>query len=62
MCSSFYVLCTEMNYPSHQFRFLHPSQVVGVAQAINKKCGEDGAFTEQDEKVSKAHNLARTKF
>lgn len=33
------------------------SQVVGVAQAINKKCGDDGAFTEQDEKVSKAHNL-----
>ena len=28
-----------------------PSQVVGVAQAINKKCGEDGAFTDQDEKV-----------
>ncbi|KAK5604674.1 cGMP-specific 3',5'-cyclic phosphodiesterase [Crenichthys baileyi] len=25
-------------------------EVVGVAQAINKKCGEDGAFTEQDEK------------
>lgn len=32
---------------------LHPSQVVGVAQAINKKSGEDGAFTEQDEKVGK---------
>lgn len=30
----------------------HWSQVVGVAQAINKKCGEDGAFTDQDEKVS----------
>lgn len=27
------------------------SQVVGVAQAINKKSGEDGAFTDQDEKV-----------
>jgi hypothetical protein len=25
--------------------------VVGVAQAINKKCGENGTFTEQDEKV-----------
>lgn len=36
-----------MFYPSY------PSQVVGVAQAINKKSGEDGAFTEQDEKVSK---------
>lgn len=23
-----------------------------MAQAINKKCGEDGAFTEQDEKVN----------
>ncbi|XP_022603578.1 cGMP-specific 3',5'-cyclic phosphodiesterase [Seriola dumerili] len=28
----------------------HRDEVVGVAQAINKKCGEDGAFTEQDEK------------
>ncbi|KAG7221525.1 hypothetical protein INR49_017181 [Caranx melampygus] len=28
----------------------HRGEVVGVAQAINKKCGEDGAFTEQDEK------------
>lgn len=26
-------------------------QVVGVAQAINKKSGDDGAFTDQDEKV-----------
>ena len=34
-----------------------PSQVVGVAQAINKKCGEDGAFTDQDEKVCKGHRL-----
>lgn len=28
-------------------------QVVGVAQAINKKSGDDGAFTDQDEKVCK---------
>ncbi|XP_038133702.1 cGMP-specific 3',5'-cyclic phosphodiesterase isoform X2 [Cyprinodon tularosa] len=28
----------------------HRGEVVGVAQAINKKCGENGAFTEQDEK------------
>uniref|UniRef100_A0AAQ5XW02 Phosphodiesterase n=1 Tax=Amphiprion ocellaris TaxID=80972 RepID=A0AAQ5XW02_AMPOC len=28
----------------------HREEVVGVAQAINKKCGEDCAFTEQDEK------------
>uniref|UniRef100_A0A8C9Y7J2 Phosphodiesterase n=1 Tax=Sander lucioperca TaxID=283035 RepID=A0A8C9Y7J2_SANLU len=28
----------------------HRDEVVGVAQAINKKCGEDSAFTEQDEK------------
>lgn len=33
------------------------SQVVGVAQAINKKCGEDGAFTEQDEKVSEVYSF-----
>lgn len=26
-------------------------QVVGVAQAINKKSGDDGAFTDQDQKV-----------
>lgn len=42
-----------MNCCIHQFC----SQVVGVAQAINKKCGDDGAFTEQDEKVSKVHCL-----
>ncbi|XP_030194190.1 cGMP-specific 3',5'-cyclic phosphodiesterase isoform X1 [Gadus morhua] len=28
----------------------HKEEVVGVAQAINKKCGEDKVFTEQDEK------------
>ncbi|XP_031441005.1 cGMP-specific 3',5'-cyclic phosphodiesterase isoform X2 [Clupea harengus] len=28
----------------------HRDEVVGVAQAINKKCGENSAFTEQDEK------------
>lgn len=26
-----------------------------MAQAINKKCGENDAFTEQDEKVGKIH-------
>ncbi|MGH0131910.1 UNVERIFIED_CONTAM: hypothetical protein FKN15_068453 [Acipenser sinensis] len=29
----------------------HREEVVGVAQAINKKCGKNGTFTEQDEKV-----------
>ncbi|XP_041841342.1 cGMP-specific 3',5'-cyclic phosphodiesterase isoform X2 [Melanotaenia boesemani] len=33
----------------------HKDEVVGVAQAINKKCGEDGAFTEQDEKDFSAY-------
>ncbi|KAF7647381.1 hypothetical protein LDENG_00173160, partial [Lucifuga dentata] len=33
----------------------HLFQVVGVAQAINKKCGEEGAFTEQDEKDFSAY-------
>lgn len=33
------------------------SQVVGVAQAINKKCGDGGAFTEQDEKVTSWFHL-----
>ncbi|XP_028285307.1 cGMP-specific 3',5'-cyclic phosphodiesterase isoform X2 [Parambassis ranga] len=33
----------------------HREEVVGVAQAINKKCGEDGAFTEQDEKDFSAY-------
>uniref|UniRef100_A0A3P8V2K3 Phosphodiesterase n=1 Tax=Cynoglossus semilaevis TaxID=244447 RepID=A0A3P8V2K3_CYNSE len=33
----------------------HRDEVVGVAQAINKKCGEDGAFTEQDEKDFSAY-------
>ncbi|XP_064199695.1 cGMP-specific 3',5'-cyclic phosphodiesterase isoform X1 [Anguilla rostrata] len=28
----------------------HSEEVVGVAQAINKKCGNNGTFTEQDEK------------
>ncbi|XP_061108408.1 cGMP-specific 3',5'-cyclic phosphodiesterase isoform X3 [Conger conger] len=28
----------------------HREEVVGVAQAINKKCGNNGTFTEQDEK------------
>ncbi|KAJ8382194.1 hypothetical protein SKAU_G00029720 [Synaphobranchus kaupii] len=28
----------------------HREEVVGVAQAINKKCGNSGTFTEQDEK------------
>nr|XP_006010139.1 PREDICTED: cGMP-specific 3',5'-cyclic phosphodiesterase [Latimeria chalumnae] len=28
----------------------HREEVVGVAQAINKKCGANGTFTEQDEK------------
>ncbi|XP_073691834.1 cGMP-specific 3',5'-cyclic phosphodiesterase isoform X2 [Garra rufa] len=28
----------------------HRDEVVGVAQAINKRCGENSAFTEQDEK------------
>lgn len=33
--------------------FLSSYQVVGVAQAINKRCGENSTFTEQDEKVKK---------
>ncbi|TKS92588.1 cGMP-specific 3',5'-cyclic phosphodiesterase [Collichthys lucidus] len=33
----------------------HKEEVVGVAQAINKKCGEDGAFTDQDEKDFSAY-------
>ncbi|KAM4537189.1 cGMP-specific 3',5'-cyclic phosphodiesterase isoform 2-T2 [Odontesthes bonariensis] len=33
----------------------HKDEVVGVVQAINKKCGEDGAFTEQDEKDFSAY-------
>ncbi|XP_024144050.1 cGMP-specific 3',5'-cyclic phosphodiesterase [Oryzias melastigma] len=33
----------------------HRGEVVGVAQAINKKCGQDGAFTEQDEKDFSAY-------
>ncbi|TNN45194.1 cGMP-specific 3',5'-cyclic phosphodiesterase [Liparis tanakae] len=34
----------------------HREEVVGVAQAINKKCGEeDGAFSEQDEKDFSAY-------
>ncbi|XP_053272754.1 cGMP-specific 3',5'-cyclic phosphodiesterase isoform X2 [Pleuronectes platessa] len=33
----------------------HRDEVVGVAQAINKKSGEDGAFTEQDEKDFSAY-------
>uniref|UniRef100_A0A4W5QQS6 Phosphodiesterase n=1 Tax=Hucho hucho TaxID=62062 RepID=A0A4W5QQS6_9TELE len=33
----------------------HREEVVGVAQAINKKCGENGAFTEQDEKDFSAY-------
>uniref|UniRef100_A0A8C4HRV0 Phosphodiesterase n=1 Tax=Dicentrarchus labrax TaxID=13489 RepID=A0A8C4HRV0_DICLA len=33
----------------------HRDEVVGVAQAINKKCGEDGAFTDQDEKDFSAY-------
>ncbi|XP_056298571.1 cGMP-specific 3',5'-cyclic phosphodiesterase isoform X2 [Pseudoliparis swirei] len=34
----------------------HKEEVVGVAQAINKKCGEeDGAFSEQDEKDFSAY-------
>uniref|UniRef100_A0A8C5ER54 Phosphodiesterase n=1 Tax=Gouania willdenowi TaxID=441366 RepID=A0A8C5ER54_GOUWI len=33
----------------------HREEVVGVAQAINKKCGLDGAFTEQDEKDFSAY-------
>uniref|UniRef100_A0A672HPN3 cGMP-specific 3',5'-cyclic phosphodiesterase n=1 Tax=Salarias fasciatus TaxID=181472 RepID=A0A672HPN3_SALFA len=33
----------------------HRQEVVGVAQAINKKSGEDGAFTEQDEKDFSAY-------
>uniref|UniRef100_A0A667YVS9 Phosphodiesterase n=1 Tax=Myripristis murdjan TaxID=586833 RepID=A0A667YVS9_9TELE len=33
----------------------HRDEVVGVAQAINKKCGDDGAFTEQDEKDFSAY-------
>ncbi|MBN3283152.1 PDE5A phosphodiesterase, partial [Polyodon spathula] len=31
-------------------------EVVGVAQAINKKCGNNGTFTEQDEKITKCQN------
>lgn len=31
--------------------FLSLYQVVGVAQAINKKSGSGGTFTEKDEKV-----------
>lgn len=33
--------------------FLSFYQVVGVAQAINKKSGNGGTFTEKDEKVPK---------
>lgn len=33
--------------------FLSLYQVVGVAQAINKKSGNGGTFTEKDEKVPK---------
>jgi hypothetical protein len=33
--------------------FLSLFQVVGVAQAINKKSGNGGTFTEKDEKVRK---------
>ncbi|XP_033986773.1 LOW QUALITY PROTEIN: cGMP-specific 3',5'-cyclic phosphodiesterase [Trematomus bernacchii] len=33
----------------------HRDEVVGVAQAINKKCGEDSAFTEQDERDFSAY-------
>ncbi|KAM6959988.1 cGMP-specific 3',5'-cyclic phosphodiesterase isoform 2-T2 [Tautogolabrus adspersus] len=33
----------------------HKDEVVGVAQAINKKCGSDGAFTDQDEKDFSAY-------
>ncbi|XP_029110341.1 cGMP-specific 3',5'-cyclic phosphodiesterase isoform X1 [Scleropages formosus] len=33
----------------------HREEVVGVAQAINKKCGTDGSFTEQDEKDFSAY-------
>ncbi|XP_023202061.1 cGMP-specific 3',5'-cyclic phosphodiesterase isoform X3 [Xiphophorus maculatus] len=33
----------------------HRGEVVGVVQAINKKCGENGAFTEQDEKDFSAY-------
>ncbi|CAI5689400.1 cGMP-specific 3',5'-cyclic phosphodiesterase isoform X1 [Oreochromis niloticus] len=33
----------------------HRDEVVGVAQAINKKCGDGGAFTEQDEKDFSAY-------
>ncbi|XP_075943306.1 cGMP-specific 3',5'-cyclic phosphodiesterase isoform X2 [Anarhichas minor] len=33
----------------------HRDEVVGVAQAINKKCGEDSAFSEQDEKDFSAY-------
>uniref|UniRef100_A0A8C1VW07 Phosphodiesterase n=1 Tax=Cyprinus carpio TaxID=7962 RepID=A0A8C1VW07_CYPCA len=29
----------------------HREEVVGVAQAINKRCGENSAFTEQDERL-----------
>uniref|UniRef100_A0A673X0M6 Phosphodiesterase n=1 Tax=Salmo trutta TaxID=8032 RepID=A0A673X0M6_SALTR len=33
----------------------HREEVVGVAQAINKKCGENATFTEQDEKDFSAY-------
>ncbi|XP_076144568.1 cGMP-specific 3',5'-cyclic phosphodiesterase isoform X2 [Alosa pseudoharengus] len=33
----------------------HRDEVVGVAQAINKKCGENSVFTEQDEKDFSAY-------
>ncbi|XP_041076107.1 cGMP-specific 3',5'-cyclic phosphodiesterase-like isoform X3 [Polyodon spathula] len=33
----------------------HKEEVVGVAQAINKKCGNNGTFTEQDEKDFSAY-------
>ncbi|XP_033891800.3 cGMP-specific 3',5'-cyclic phosphodiesterase-like isoform X1 [Acipenser ruthenus] len=33
----------------------HREEVVGVAQAINKKCGKNGTFTEQDEKDFSAY-------
>lgn len=62
LCSKYFLKKTWSMYRS-KFSFWitlvfspsYPSQVVGVAQAINKKCGEDGAFTDQDEKVSRGH-------
>ena len=42
---------TPVTLLSEMTAFLSSHQVVGVAQAINKKSGNGGTFTEKDEKV-----------